>query len=64
MSGWLGEIEKGKSPAISGRTGKENRQADDLGLADHGNDLTPSRASWTRLSALADDQPGLRALAG
>ena len=27
MSGWLGEIEKGKSPAISGRTGKENPQA-------------------------------------
>jgi hypothetical protein len=26
MSGWLGEIEKGKSPAISGRTGKENPQ--------------------------------------
>ena len=48
--------------ARKAETGQEG--ADDLGLADHGNDLTPSRASWTRLSALADDQPGLRALAG
>ena len=42
MSGWLGEIENGKSPAISGRTDIDNRQGIIARSAGDGSSMRPS----------------------